>query len=248
LHGPFGEDGTLQGLLEIAGLPYVGSGVLGSAVGMDKDVAKRLLRDAGVPVAAWIALSRRETRPSFSETSAKLGLPLFVKPSNMGSSVGVHKVHDEAEWNSALDDAFLYDECVLIEEFIAGHEIECAVLEDGDEIRASVTGEIIPAHEFYSYDAKYLDENGARFEIPTRLPPKVSEKVRELAVQSFKLLRARGLARVDFFVTADGAICVNEINTMPGFTNISMFPTLWGHSGIAYTELITKLISQSLKK
>ncbi|MDR1469405.1 MAG: D-alanine--D-alanine ligase [Spirochaetaceae bacterium] len=246
LHGPFGEDGTVQGFLAMNGVPFVGSGVLGSALGMDKETAKKLLRAEGVPIADFVTV-RKDTRiPAFSAIAAKLGLPLFVKPANMGSSVGVHKVHREDEWFEAVNDAFLYDAKVIVEECIDGREVECAVLGNGAEAKASCVGEIIASHEFYSYDAKYIDEDGARIEIPAKLPDVVTEKIRETAVNVFLILSCADLSRVDFFVKNDGGIIVNEINTMPGFTKISMYPKLWEHSGISYETLVDRLIRYGL--
>lgn len=248
LHGPFGEDGTVQGLLKLAGVPFAGAGVLGSAVGMDKDVSKRLVRDAGLPGCSFFAATAKNLS-SFKETTSRLGLPFFVKPANMGSSVGVFKVHNETEWRNAVKEAFFYDVKLIFEEFIAGREIECAVLDvPGAEPIASVLGEVRPLHEFYSYDAKYLDDNGAALDIPARLPAELSEKIRTMAAAVFKTLCCEGLARVDFFVTKDEKIFVNEINTMPGFTRISMYPKLFAECGIDYTNLISRVIDNALKK
>jgi D-alanine-D-alanine ligase len=241
LHGPLGEDGTIQGLLTLADLPFVGAGVLGSAAGMDKDVMKRLLRDGGVPIGDFICLRSHETIPAFDEMSRRFDLPFFVKPANMGSSVGVNKIRRREEYLPGIRDAFKYDSKVIIEEFIPGRELECSVL-GNEEPRASVPGEIKSTHEFYSYEAKYVDENGAALEIPARIPEKDAEKVRELAVKTFKVLECEGLGRVDFFLKSSGELIVNEINTMPGFTRISMYPKLWEASGLSYTELIDRLI------
>lgn len=246
LHGPFGEDGTVQGLLKLAGVPFVGSGVLGSAAGMDKDVMKRLLRDAGIPVAKSLTF-RHGDIPDFAAVSAAIGLPLFVKPANMGSSVGVHKVFDRATFDHAVQDAFAYDTKILIEEFIDGRELECAVL-GNLRPEASVVGEIKPSHDFYSYEAKYIDEHGAALEIPANIPDTVSDDIRGLAVKTFQTLECEGLGRVDCFYTSDGKIIVNEINTMPGFTKISMYPLLWEASGISYPELINRLIELGLER
>ncbi len=246
LHGPFGEDGTVQGLLKLAGVPFVGSGVVGSAAGMDKDVMKRLLRDAGIPVArSWTC--RHGEVPDFEAISTDIGLPVFVKPANMGSSVGVHKVSDQDAFDQAVQDAFDYDTKILIEEFIDGRELECAVL-GNLQPEASAVGEIKPSHEFYSYEAKYIDEHGAGLEIPANIPDSVSNRIRDLAVKTFQTLECEGLGRVDCFLKSDGEIVVNEINTMPGFTKISMYPQLWEASGISYTDLITKLIELGLER
>lgn len=246
LHGPFGEDGTVQGLLKLANVPFVGAGVLGSAVGMDKDVMKRLLKEAGIPVGKFRVIRAGE-KPSFKSIAKELGLPLFIKPANLGSSVGVSKARDEKEFKAALKEAFRFDEKVIVEQFIKGREIECAVL-GNDEPKASVPGEIIVHHDFYSYEAKYLDENGSSLEIPAKLPKAIQKRVQEIAIKTFKVLCCEGLARVDFFVTGAGKIYVNEINTMPGFTNISMFPKLWEASGIPYAKLIDELIMLAMER
>jgi D-alanine-D-alanine ligase len=249
LHGPFGEDGTVQGLLKLADLPFAGSGVLGSAVGMDKDVMKRLLRDGGIPIGKFLALRSHEALLPFDEVVAALGLPFFAKPANMGSSVGVSKVHNEDEYRSAAAEAFLYDRKIILEEFIQGRELECAVL-GNEEAAASMPGEVISSHEFYSYEAKYLDEKGAALEIPAKIPAAVAETVRSLALKTFHTLCCTGLSRVDFFLREKpgeaAEVLVNEINTMPGFTRISMYPKLWEAAGISYTELISRLIEFAL--
>jgi D-alanine-D-alanine ligase len=248
LHGPFGEDGTVQGLLKLTNIAFVGAGVLGSAVGMDKDVMKRLLRDAGIPIARFTAAFRYSSEEiDFDQTREQLGLPLFVKPANLGSSVGISKVKDREEFEGAVRAAFRYDHKILIEECIKGREIECSVLGNNKPI-ASVPGEILPRHEFYSYEAKYLDENGAVLEIPAKLPPETSDGIRQLAVKTFSVLCCEGMARVDFFLKNDGEIIVNEINTIPGFTRISMYPKLWEATGIAYSELIDRLIQLALER
>jgi D-alanine-D-alanine ligase len=246
LHGPMGEDGTIQGLLKLAAVPFVGAGVLGSAVGMDKDVMKRLLRDAGIPVPKFQVFHRKHP-PTFAAVTKELGLPLFVKPANLGSSVGISKAKDQASFDKAVRDAFRYDSKILVEESIQGREIECAVL-GNDDPRASVPGEIIPSHEFYSYAAKYLDEDGARLEIPAKLDAATVKRVQELAVRTFKALSCEGMGRVDFFLTQDGTLYVNEINTIPGFTKISMYPKLWEASGIGYTDLISRLIELAMER
>lgn len=246
LHGPFGEDGTVQGLLKLAGVPFVGAGVLGSAVGMDKDVMKRLLRDSGIPIGKFITFKQTDT-PSFDMIVTKIGLPFFIKPANLGSSVGVHKIKDAAGFETALNDAFQYDRKVIAEEFIDGREIECSVL-GNDEPVASIPGEIVVNSEFYSYEAKYLDENGARLEIPAKLTAEQISEVKDLAIKTFKVLCSEGLGRVDMFLRKDGKFFVNEINTIPGFTSISMYPKLWEASGIKYSELITKLLELALER
>ncbi len=246
LHGTFGEDGTVQGLLKMADIPFVGAGVLGSAIGMDKDVTKRLLRDAGIPIARFLS-ARRSERVDFATAERELGLPLFVKPANCGSSVGIHKVSNGSQFAAAVADAFRYDEKILLEEFIEGREIECAVLGNDDPI-ASLPGEIITRHEFYSYEAKYLDEKGAELAIPAKLPAGVVEQIQRLAGKTFKTLCCEGMARVDFFLRGESEIIVNEINTIPGFTKISMYPKMWEASGISYTELIDRLIRLALER
>ncbi|MCE9644092.1 D-alanine--D-alanine ligase [Candidatus Parcubacteria bacterium] len=247
LHGPLGEDGTVQGLLTLADVPFVGSGVLGSAVGMDKEIMKRLLRDAGLPIARFITVRASEKRPAYAAVTKKLGKVLFVKPANMGSSVGVSKVKSAKDYTTALDKAFEYDDKILIEEFIPAREVECAVLGNENPI-ASVVGEIIPSHEFYSYEAKYLDEKGAALEVPAKIPKALSDKIRKMAIEVFKALSCEGLGRVDFFLTKRGKIYVNEINTIPGFTSVSMYPRLFGASGISYPELIDRLIQLALDR
>ena len=248
LHGPFGEDGTVQGLLKLANLAFVGAGVLGSAIGMDKDVMKRLLRDAGIPIARFLVVNSYSPKKiSFDDARNQLGLPLFIKPANLGSSVGIHKVKDREGFGRAVRDAFNYDNKILIEECIDGREIECSVLGNENPI-ASVPGEILPRHEFYSYEAKYLDENGAVLEIPAKLPPATSERIRQLAIKTFSVLCCEGMARLDFFLRNDEEIIVNEINTIPGFTRISMYPKLWEATGISYSELIDKLIELAIER
>lgn len=246
LHGPYGEDGSLQGFLKLAGIPFVGAGVLGSAIGMDKDVTKRLLREAGILVAKFIAL-QREDKPDFKKITRQLGVPVFIKPANLGSSVGVSKVSSEKKLHPALKKAFRYDTKVLVEQAIEGREIECSVL-GGRNPTASVPGEVIPQHEFYSYEAKYLDENGALLEIPAKLPPSAIKKIQATAVRAFKIVNCEGMGRVDFFLKENGDIVVNEINTIPGFTKISMYPKLWEASGISYSLLLDRLIRLALQR
>jgi len=247
LHGTFGEDGTIQGLLKLANIPFVGSGVLGSAVCMDKDIMKRILREARIPMADFVTVHDHQKSMTFEEIKAKLGHPFFVKPANSGSSVGIHKVKEKKDFEKALKDAFQYDRKVLIEEYIRGREIECAVL--GNEAPlASAPGEIIPKHEFYSYEAKYLDEEGAVLKAPAPLPEDIVKKIQELSIQSYKALGCEGMARVDFFLRGEDEIFVNELNTIPGFTKISMYPRMWEVSGISYGHLIDKLIQLALDR
>jgi len=240
LHGPYGEDGTVQGLCKLMNVPCVGAGVLGSAVGMDKDVMKRLLREAGLPIGRY-RVCTKSSAPDFATVAEEFGLPLFIKPANMGSSVGVSKVANEEEWSEALSLAFTHDSKVLIEECITGRELECAVL-GNDEPRASCVGEVAPTHDFYSYDAKYVYPDGAALAIPAGITPAVSEEVRALALRVFQVLECRGLGRVDMFLTPESKLIINEINTIPGFTSSSMYPKLWEASGISYTDLIGRLI------
>lgn len=247
LHGPFGEDGTVQGLLKLANVPFVGAGVLGSAVGMDKDVMKRLLRDAGIPIGNFITIKIEDPVPDFKDVKSTLGLPFFIKPANMGSSVGISKIHNKNEYLDKLKYAFKFDTKILIEEYIKGREIECSVLGNDNPI-ASLPGEVISNHEFYSYDAKYIDENGALLEIPAKLQDNKIKEIQELAVKTFKTLECEGMGRVDFFLKENGDIVVNEINTIPGFTKISMYPKLWEASGISYTELIDRLIQLAIER
>jgi D-alanine-D-alanine ligase len=248
LHGPFGEDGTIQGLLKFADIPFVGAGVLGSAIGMDKEVMKRLLRDAGIPIGKFVAVKNYERLPTFDVVEAALGNPVFVKPANMGSSVGISKVSNDEEYAAAVKNAYLYDSKIILEEFVHGREIECAVLGNKEPMASSCPGEIISSHEFYSYDAKYIDEKGAVLEIPARIDEKTTKRIKELAVQVFQTLCCEGLARVDFFLKKNGEVIVNEINTIPGFTKVSMYPKMWEASGIPYTELITRLIDLAISR
>lgn len=242
LHGPYGEDGTIQGLARLANLPCVGAGILGSSVGMDKDVMKRLLRDAGIPIGRFVTVTEvTKNTVNYQDLSTKLGNILFIKPANMGSSVGISKVRNEKEFNTALEIAFEYDLKVVIEEEIRGREIECAIL-GNENPQASIPGEIIPHTDFYSYESKYIDDKGAGLEIPAKLPAHLVTRVQEVAVATYKALECLGLARVDVFLTPEEKIIVNEINTLPGFTCISMYPKLWAQSGISYTDLVDRLI------
>lgn len=246
LHGPFGEDGTVQGLLKLAGVPFVGAGVLGSAVGMDKDVMKRLLRDAGIPIGKYLVF-RAGTTPQFEDVSKELGLPLFIKPANMGSSIGVSKVKTKEAFQKAVEQAFQFDSKILIEAFIEGKEIECAVLGNENPI-ASIPGELVVKADFYSYEAKYIDEDGMVPKIPAVITQLEIKRIQETAVRTFQVLEAEGLSRVDSFLTKDGTVFVNEINTMPGFTSISMYPKMFEASGISYSELIDRLITLAIER
>jgi len=248
VHGTLGEDGCLQGLLRMADLPFVGSDVLGSAVCMDKDISKRLLRDAGIAVTPFITLTRSNAaRTSFEAAVNKLGLPMFVKPANQGSSVGVSKVGDEAEYFAAVELALGFDEKVLVESAVKGREIECAVLGNENPI-ASGCGEIVVSSGFYSYDSKYIDDQAAQVVVPADISQEASERIRGLAIEAFEVLGCSGLARVDVFLTEEGEVLINEINSLPGFTRISMYPKLWQAAGMSYSELVSRLIELALER
>ncbi len=248
LHGPFGEDGTVQGMLKLANIPFVGVSVLGSAVCMDKDVAKRLLRDAGIPNSKFLTFDRVKPEDvDFEMVQRELGMPVFIKPANLGSSVGIHKAHDRKEFEAGVKDALTFDTKIVIEEMVEGRELECSVLGNKDPI-ASVPGEVKPLHEFYDYEAKYIDEHGAGLEIPAKVPNDVVEKVKQLAVTTFTALGCEGMARVDFFLKNNGELYVNEVNTIPGFTAISMYPKLWQASGMTFTELLDRLIALAIER
>jgi D-alanine-D-alanine ligase len=257
LHGTFGEDGTIQGLFELAGIAYVGSGVLGSSAGMDKDVMKRLFAQAGLPIVKHVTVLRGEwegsPRKTITRIETALKYPLFVKPANLGSSVGISKAHDRKELGPALDEAAKYDRKLVVEQGVAGkksgaRELEVAVL-GNDDPKASVVGEIIPGKEFYDYEAKYLSEGSVPV-IPAKLSSAEAKKIREMAVAAFRACDLAGLARVDFLMEPDGKrrIYINEVNTLPGFTQISMYPKLWEASGIKYSDLITQLIELALER
>jgi D-alanine-D-alanine ligase len=247
LHGTFGEDGTIQGLFKMMNLPFVGCGVWSSAAGMDKEVMKRLLVVAEVPNAKYELLTP-QSRMSYEDLTKKLGSPFFIKPANAGSSVGVHKIKSKDSFEKDLQDAFSYDTKVLAEEFIQGREIECSVMGLNATAKASLPGEVITHHEFYSYDAKYTDDKGASIVIPAQLTPAEAAKIQKMAVKTYQVMGCDGLTRVDFFLQKNGELCVNEINTIPGFTKISMYPKMWEASGLGYTELITKLIGFAFEK
>lgn len=252
IHGTFCEDGTLQGLLELAMVPYVGADVIGSAIGMDKDVAKRLLRDAGIPVVDWITLLRGQwdiSKKSFiTEITDKIGFPCFIKPSNAGSSVGISKVKNSEMLENAIDEAFLWDNKILIEKGINAREIEFSVIGNYSP-ESSIPGEIRPKHEFYSYEAKYIDSDGAELLIPAAIDSELTETMKKAAINGFLALCCTGMARVDFFLDREtGNFYLNEINTLPGFTNISMYPKLWDKSGVDYSSLLEKLIGLALER
>ncbi|MDP4094125.1 MAG: D-alanine--D-alanine ligase family protein [Bacillota bacterium] len=251
LHGCNGEDGTIQGFFELAGIPYIGPGVLGSSLGMDKAYSKIIFEKEGLPQGKYLVFSRKEINQDIQAIPAKvekvLTYPCFVKPSNAGSSVGVGKAHDSRELMEALENAAKYDRRVLVEEFINGREVECAVLGNDDPI-ASTVGEVIPSNEFYDYNAKYIDNN-SKTVIPADLPESTIAEIRGYAVRAFKCLDCAGLSRADFFVHKEtGKVYINEINTLPGFTSISMYPKLWEASGIPYGELIERLADLAIER
>ena len=252
LHGPRGEDGTIQGLFELANIPYVGCGVLASAIGMDKIYTKTLYEKVGLPQGKYLLIMRKDWKDnqekSIEEIEEKLSYPIFIKPANMGSSVGITKAHNREDLIRGMNEAALYDRKLLLEENIDCREIECAVL-GNDEPEASVLGEIIPSNEFYDYHAKYLDDGASSLIIPAPLDDKTSQTIRQLAIKAFKAIDGSGLARLDFFVEKNtGEIYINEINTLPGFTNISMYPKLWEYSGLPYNKLIDRLIELALER
>jgi D-alanine-D-alanine ligase len=251
LHGTFGEDGTIQGLLELADVPYVGAGVLASAAGMDKDVMKRLFRDAGLPVVPWEMVLRREWEDDPGgvrrKVKKRLRFPLFVKPANLGSSVGITKVHSPEEFQAGMDLAAQYDRKILVEKAVDAREIECAVL-GNDQPEASLPGEIVPVNEFYDYEAKYVKE-GSKLLIPARLSRRQIKRVRELAVRGFKAIDCAGMGRVDFLLDRkNGKLFLLEINTIPGFTSISMYPKLWEATGVPYTKLLDRLVELAIER
>ena len=249
LHGSYGEDGTMQGFLKLAGIPFVGPSVLGSAIGFDKDITKKLLTEAGIPNTDFIAYKKGE-KISFPKIKNKLKLPIIIKPANAGSSVGINKVSNIKEFNKAVEEAFLFDSKIIIEKFIEEkREIECAVLGNSNP-KASVCGEVITdsRYKFYSYEAKYIDEKGAKLEIPAHISKSLQKKIQNLAIKTFKALELEGMARVDFFIDKRSNIYVNEVNTIPGFTNISMYPALWKASGLSYTKLIDELVLLAIKR
>lgn len=257
IHGTFGEDGTLQGILKSLDIPFAGSDVLGSAVCMDKDVSKRLLRDSDIPIAGFITLRRNEYYAkdkqnkqdtlTFDEAKAKLGLPMFVKPCNAGSSVGVSKVTDEASFTIAIETAFRFDHKILVEEAVIGKEVECGVL-GNENLQVSVVGEIVPTKDFYSYDAKYIDADGAKLKVPAEIDADVSQSIRQTALRAFQVTCCEGMARIDFFLRPNNTFVLNEINTLPGFTSISMYPKVFEETGISYSDLITRLVELAIEK
>lgn len=247
IHGTMGEDGTLQGFFRILNLAFVGCGVLSSAIGMDKDFMKRLLTEAKIPNSRYLIV-KKDHVPTYQSIVDQLGSPFFIKPANAGSSVGVHKIKSEMDFTQKINDAFLYDHKVIAEEFIQGREIECSVMGLNDYPHASIPGELIVKHEFYSYEAKYIDQHGADIIIPAKLSHEQIKHIQELAAKTYQFLGCDGMARVDFFIRLDGQIFVNEINTLPGFTQISMYPKMWQATGLQYKDLITKLINLAFEK
>ena len=247
VHGTYGEDGTIQGLLELAGVPYVGAGVLGSAVGMDKDVMKRLLREAGLPVGDFWVTRSKDIEAFIGEFGKELPYPVFVKPANLGSSVGITKAHNVGELPAAIAFAAEFDRKIIIEKGIDAREIEISVL-GNDELKASIPGEIIPSREFYDYQAKYVDDD-SRLIIPAPLSEQQVRQAQDLAIRSFQALDCSGMARVDLFLEKPtGKFLVNEINTLPGFTSISMYPKLWEATGLAYPDLVDRLIALAVER
>lgn len=247
IHGTYGEDGCVQGFLKMLNIPFAGCSVLSSATGMDKDVMKQIFTQSSIPNAPS-RLLRPWSKLTFKEIVDSVGLPFFIKPANAGSSVGVHKVKSEGEFSAKLQDAFSYDSKVLAEKFIKGREIEVSVLGLSHAPEVSEPGEIRSSHEFYSYDAKYIDQNGAETTIPAQLPEAIKQQINTLAKKAYTALNASGFARIDFFVTDSGEVFINEINTLPGFTNISMYPKMWEASGINYSNLISKIIELGLEQ
>ncbi len=246
IHGTTGEDGVLQGCLEVSTIPYVGCGVSASAIGMDKVVTKILAAQAGIPVAKYL-VATPNLIPTYADAINELGLPLFVKPASLGSSVGVTKVRNEAEFVAAIETALTLDSKVLIEEGIIGRETECGILE-ADELIASGVGEVATTHDFYSYEAKYLDEKGVTISLPAMIPDEAKKIIQQYALTLASVIGVRGLSRVDFFYSAKGEVILNEINTMPGFTALSMYPMLWKQEGYTSIDLINTLLNSSLKR
>ncbi len=250
LHGTDGEDGSIQGLIKAMDIPMVGTGVLGSAVSMSKLVAKQLMQQAGIPITDFLFYRNEEKEKiSFDEVVAKIGLPFMVKSANLGSSVGVSKVSRKSDFEKALEDSFRYDECVLIEAYIKGREIECAILGNNPP-QASLPGEIkvSKAYEFYTFDAKYVDGEAVKIEVPAQLDEKVQEKIREVSIKAYQQLQCEDFARVDLFLDEQEKVYVNEINTIPGFTNSSMYPMMWEERGISFTALISNLIQLGMER
>ncbi len=250
LHGTDGEDGAVQGLFKALSVPVVGSGVLGSAVSMDKVISKHILRESGVPVANYLSISKSEQNTiRYSRVVAKLGLPFLVKSASLGSSVGVNKVKNETDFAKAIEEGFKYDSTIIMEQFIKGRELECAVIGNA-EPKAAMACEVVLVkdYDFYTYTAKYLDNDAVRIDLPAKIEEKSMEKIRLTSIEAYKALRCEDFARVDLFLTQEGQVYINEINTIPGFTSVSMFPMMWQHMGLSYSELISELIKQCLDR
>ncbi len=252
LHGKNGEDGTIQGLFELAGIKYVGVGVVASSVGMDKTFTKIIFENAKIPQAKWVTIAKHDLERldnKINEIEEKLGYPAFVKPANAGSSIGIGKAKNKEELLKCIDEAFKFDRKILVEEFLTGHEVECAVIGNRGKVKASCVGEIVASQEFYTYDAKYSATSTSELYIPAKLEDKYAQMVREYAIKAFEALDGKGLSRVDFFVDEEKEkVCINEINTLPGFTSISMYPKLMEASGIEYSDLLTKLIEIAMEE
>lgn len=248
VHGTFGEDGTLQGILKSLDIPFVGPDVLGSAIAMDKDIAKRLFLSEGIPVAlSYTIYKHNASRYTFMQIADGLGIPFFVKPANAGSSVGVSKVTNEAEFHNAVQEGFRYDNKILVEEAVIGKELECGVL-GNEEACASVVCEIVATESFYSYDAKYISSTGATLQIPAHIDSALSDSIREYAVRAFHVIGCEGMAHVDFLLSDSGKLVLNEINTLPGFTAISMYPKMWKKTGVSENELIMRIIMLAVQR
>ena len=247
LHGPMGEDGAIQGYLKVVDLPFVGPDVLGAAVGMDKDVMKRLLREAGLPIGAYRTLYAEEEIPSWDEIVEQLGSPVFVKPANLGSSVGISKVYDASQWTPAVQMAFDYDRKVVVEALIEGFEVECAVLGNAHP-RATIAGELTVEADYYDFETKYLNKSRTKLHIPARVDDATMERIRQLALKAYRALECEGMGRVDIFVTPENELYINEINTIPGFTDMSMCTMLWRYEGIPTDQLIDELIRLAIER
>lgn len=250
LHGTDGEDGSIQGLIKAMGIPMVGTGVLGSAVSMSKLVAKQLLQQAGIPVTDFLFYRHdQKNQINFEAVTEKLGLPFMVKAANLGSSVGVSKVKSKEDFSAALEESFRYDDCVILEEYIKGREIECAILGNNPP-QASLPGEIIinPNYDFYTFDAKYVDGEAVKIEVPAKLEEPISNTIRDYSIKAYQQLQCEDFARVDLFLSENGKVYVNEINTIPGFTNSSMYPMMWNDRGVSFSNLITQLIELGMER
>jgi D-alanine-D-alanine ligase len=252
LHGPMGEDGTIQGVFEMLNKPYVGCGVLSSAVGMDKVFSKVMFESVGIPTGKYFYFRenqwQKEKENLMDQAEKALGYPIFVKPANMGSSVGISKAHDRQELLESVELALVFDRKIILEAFVKGREIECAVLEEDGQVKASIPGEVIPSKEFYDYEAKYSDQEDSKVVIPAQIDEKAMAQIRDYAVKAFEAIEGSSLSRVDFFLTDSGDIFINEVNTLPGFTNISMYPKMWEATGIEYKDLVERIIESAKRK